>query len=350
MNKGKKFLQVLLLLIAFIVVFMLGGLIVLKIKEDEVKQPVTPDVKIEESNYIEKFDLTEMLTSYKNISYNSHTELDGIKMYGLESLNINKISVENGRLKYYTKDLEYTDNNLYGVKYIEMASDDKTYTELLVYTNNGVYYYNTNGESEIIDEEARKEYFKETNEKAIYYKNENTLNLNFIKVYNSYNITGITTKIKEDKSYFVIKTYSDVYTLDYNKATKHGINMVTQVSIGNKLLVPSTKIGEIGKDNKLIVNYDLSLKNNEVLKYQDETIKIYYAYLTKDAYYFVDENNNIYTLKLIDFNTNSINKYNKKDVEKVSYEEEKTYQGEVITSVKQYLKVLYKDGTNEEIL
>ena len=72
------------------------------------------------------------------------------------------------------------------------------------------------------------------------------------------------------------------------------------------------------------------------------------VYLTKEAYYFV-YNEDIYILKLSNFDNEKVEKYNKKEVEKISLDEEKTYQGDVITSVNQYLKILYKDGSSEEI-
>lgn len=346
---NKKIIQVLLLLFAFIVVFLLGGLIVLKIKDEKPNNKNNETIK-EESNYIEEYNLNNLYDSYKDIKFNSNTSLENITLYGLESLGINKILVENGKLKYYSNDKEYISNNLYDVKYIELATDNKNYTELLVYTSYGVYYYNTNGLSSVVDEIAKNEYFKEKQEKAVYYLENDVLNLSFVKLYNSGNIIGISTKESDNVSYFVVKTYTDTYTLNYIKQTKYGIDMVTQVYIGNKLFNNDTIIGYIGKDKKLTVNYDLSLKNNEILKADGNVLNANIAYLTKDAYYFVTNNNDIYILKLSDFDNNIISKYNTKDVESVSKEEEKTYQGSVVTSVKQYIKIIYKDGSNEEVL
>ena len=347
---NKKIVQILLLLFAFIVVFLLGGLIVLKIKDDKTKDPKNNENIKEESNYIEEYSLTSLYDSYKDIKFNSNTSLDNITLYGLESLGINKIAIENGKLKYYSNDKEYISNNLYDVKYIELATDNKNYTELLIYTSYGVYYYNTNGLSSVVDEAAKNEYFKEKKEKAVYYLENDILNLSFVKLYNSGNIIGISKKENDDNSYFVVKTYSDIYKLNYIKQTKYGIDMVTQVYLGDKLFSNDTIIGKIGKDKKLTVKYDLSLMNNEILKVNDNILNVNIAYLTKDSYYFITNNNDIYVLKLSDFDKNIVSKYNTKDVESISKEEEKTYQGSVVTSVKQYIKVIYKDGSNEEIL
>ena len=226
---NKKIVQILLLLFAFIVVFLLGGLIVLKIKDDKTKDPKNDEIIKEESNYIEEYSLTSLYDSYKDIKFNSNKSLDNITLYGLESLGINKIAIENGKLKYYSNDKEYISNNLYDVKYIELATDNKNYTELLVYTSYGVYYYNTNGLSSVVDEAAKNEYFKEKEEKAVYYLENDKLNLSFVKLYNSSNIIGISKKENDDNSYFVVKTYSDIYKLNYIKQTKYGIDMVTQV-------------------------------------------------------------------------------------------------------------------------
>lgn len=351
MNKKKKIYQVLLLLFAFIVVFLLGGLIVLKIKDDKKDTPKGNNggnpVK-ETSNYIEEFDIETMLKKYKEISFNSNTTIEDIKLYGLESLEINKISIENGKIKYYSNDKEYTSNNLSNVKYIEYASDNKTYSEILVYASNGVYYFNTNGNAEIVDEEAYSEYFKDNKEKAFYSLEDNVLNLSYTKVSNSNIINGISTIKEEEKSYFVVKTSSNTYVLDYETSTKHGIKVISTISIGDKISEYVSSIGEIGKDKKLKVNYDLSLTNKEKLKYDDKILYPEKVYLTKEAYYFV-YNEDIYILKLSNFDNDEVEKYNKKEVEKISLDEEKTYQGDVITSVNQYLKILYKDGSSEEI-
>ena len=340
-----KMCKVILLLVAFIVVFLLGGLIVLKFK-DEPKKNNKPTNNVElENNYIEEYDIKEMLKQYKDIEFNTNTVLEDVKLYGFNRLDINKIAVENGKLKYYTSDKTYTANNLYNVKYIDLATDNKTYSELLVYTSYGTYYFNTNGASNIVSEEEYNSNFKDGN-KALYTLNDNILNLSFIKVNSSY-ITGIKSIKENDKSYFVVKT-SDTYLLDYTKSVKYGLEMITSVNIGQKLKDYIT-LGEIGKDKKLKVNYDLSLTNNEVLKYEDNILYIDKAYLTKDAYYF-ESNNNLYKMLLSDFDNNKIIKYNTKEIEKISLDEEKTYQGDVITSTKQFIKVLYKDGTNEEIM
>ena len=352
MNKRKKIYQMLLLLFAFVVVFLLGGLIVLKIKEDEKPKTQEPKKNTpikEENNYIDEYILEDMLKVYKNIDFNSNTSIENIKLYGLESLNINKISVENGKLKYYSDDKEYQSNNLSGVKYIEYATDDETYSEILVYTLNGIYYFNTNGNAEIVDEDAYKNKFKETEEKALYNLDNDKLNLTFIKSTNTYSVNGIGTLSDNGVTYFVVRTSLNTYVLDYTKTTKFGVKMVTSVTLGKKLSDYLSNIGTIGKDKKIYVNYDLSLKTNEVLKYEDNILYPKTVYLSKDAYYFILDNNDIYELKLSDFEDNKIIKYNTKEVEKISLEEEKTYQGETITSVKQYLKVLYKDGNIEEI-
>ena len=351
MNKKKKIYQVLLLLFAFIVVFLLGGLIVLKIKDDKKEDPKGNNggnPVQEPSNYVEEFDIEAMLKKYKEISFNNKTTIEDIKLYGLESLGINKISVENGKLKYFSDDLEYTSNSLSNVKYIEYASDNKTYSELLVYTLYGVYYFNTNGSSEIVDEEAYKEFFEDKTEKAFYSLEDKVLNLSFVKVSNSSTITGISTIEDEEKSYFVVKTYSNNYVLDYETSTKHGIKVITTVSIGDKISDYVSTVGEIGKDKKLKVNYDLSLTNKEKLTYDEKVLYPEKVYLTKDEYYFIYDNN-IYTLELSNFDKDEVEKYNKKEIEKISLDEEKTYQGDVITSVNQYLKILYKDGSSEEI-
>ncbi len=340
---NKKVYQIILLVFAFIVVFLLGGLIVLKIKDKPLKKETTT-VKQAENNYIEEYDLEELVKPYKNIEFNSKTVIEDIKLYGFDKLEINKIAVENGRLKYYTDDKTYTANNLYNVKYVEYASDNKTYSELLVYTLYGTYYFNTNGNSSIVDEDAYKLHFKDTNEKTFYTLDGSILNFTFNKVDAS--ITGIASLKDNDKTYFVVKTYSDTYLLNYKKTTKYGLDAITSVSLGTKLK-DYVELGEIGKDKKLTINYDLSLKSNDVLKYEDEILYLNKVYLSKDSFYFV--NDNIYVLKLTDFDSNKITKYNTKEIEKVSLDEEKTYQGEVITSINQYIKILYKDGSTEEI-
>ena len=346
---NKKIFKVLLLLLAFVVVFLLGGLIVLKMKDTpkenkDNNKPINNNV--EENNYVEEYDLSLLIKPYKEISYNSNTTLDNIKLYGLDELDINKISIENGKLKFYSNDKTYTSNNLYNIKYIELITDDKTYTELLVYTLYGTYYYNTNGNEEIVDNDAYSNHFKNET-KAIYTLNNDVLNLSFTKV-NSVNITGISKMKVNGKDEFVVKLNGIAYLLKYTRTTKYGINMITSINISTKLLDSISDI-EIGKDKKMIVNYDLSLKNNEVLKYDDKILHINKVYLTKDSYYLVDDEN-IYQLKLSDFENNKITKYNTKEIEKVTIEEEKTYQGEVITSTKQYIKVLYKDSSIEEIM
>lgn len=350
MNK-RKIYQVLLLLFAFIVAFLLGGLIVLKIKDDEKnKKPNSNDTPIkEESNYIEEYSLEEMAKVYKNISFNSNTTIEDIKLYGLESLNINKISVVNGKLRYYSDDKEYQQTNLSYIKYIEYATDNETYSEILLYTTYGLYYFNTNGNADIVDEDAYNSKFGENEEKALYSLNDSKLNLEFIKVSTTYNINGIGKINKDNLSYFVVKTNVNTYVLNYVKTKKYGLDLITSVNVGQKLSESISSIGKIGKDKKLSVNYDLSLTNNEVLKYEDNIIYPKVVYLSQNSYYFVLENNDIYELKLTDFEDNKVTKYNTKEVEKISLDEEKTYQGETITSVKQYLKVLYKDGNSEEI-
>ena len=347
---NKKIIKVLLLLFAFIVVFLLGGLIVLKIKDTPKENNNNNNKQIPknevENNYVDEYDINDLLKPYKEISYNSNTLIENIKLYGIDEVDINKVSVQNGRLKFYANDKEYIANNIYNVKSVELITDNETYTELLVYTLYGTYYYNTNGNEEIIDQDAYESKFTNGG-KALYTLQNNILNLNFIKV-NSVNIVGISKLELNGKEEFIVKIYNNAYLLKYTKTTRFGVNMVTSVLISDKLMDSMPNI-EIGKDKKFTVNYDLSLKNSELLKYEDKVLYIDKAYLTKDSYYLIS-NNNIYQLKLKDFDNNIITKYNNKEIEKITLEEEKTYQGEVITSTKQYIKILYKDGNIEEIM
>lgn len=352
-NEGKiRISQLILLILAFLVVFLLGGLIVLKIKDkDNSKNTIV--VNKEENNYVEEYDTIKLLNTFKDISYNENTSFDNVTLYGLESLSIDKIEVSDGRIKYYSKNIEYTDTNLYGVKYIEIAGDNKTYTEILVYTSYGIYYYNTNGNVKIINEELRNEYFKDSKENALYTKTDDTLNLKYIKLTNTWYVNGISTKksIDENYTYFVVNNSNDNYLLDYTKTESNGIEMITSVKLGDKLS-NIDYIYEIGKDKKLYLNYDLSLmdENKDLLIYEEEIIKPNKVFLTKDAYYFLTNDNNLYELLLKDFNINKIKKYGSETIEKVSLDEEKTYQGDKIKSVKQYIKIEYIDGNIEEIL
>lgn len=349
----KKGIKAILILLACLLLGLIIALFVLK--NNHVIENIDDNEVVDNNNYIDEYEINNKLFSLDSIEFNKNTSLEDIKLYGLESLGINKIEIEDGHIKYSTSDKEYYDKTFKSAKYIEYASDFKTYSELLIYTSNGIYYFNTNGNSKVIDEEAKNLYF-ESDEKAIYDLDDDSLELDFIKLTNASKVVGISAIKNIDYNennytYFVLNTSSGIYTLDYSKEEKHGIEMITSVKLGRLLTDTLDYIYYIGKNKKLLVNKNLTIKNtnNEVYMIEDKELLPSKIYETKDAYYFV-EGLNIYKLLYEDYDNINLVKYNEKEIEKISLEEEKTYQGEEITSIKQYIKISYADGDKDEIL
>jgi len=359
-NKGSIIIkQIFLIFINIIIAGLICMLIILKLKSNN-EDPINnePLEEKDKNNYVELYDLKEEIKKYQEIEFNKKTVINDITLYGLESLKINKIGIENGKIKYYTSDNKtYIDNYLgYNVKYIEYSNKCDEYSELLIYTTGGVYYYNTNGNPEIVDQTLAESYYKNSKEYAKYVLNGNYLNLNFIKLTDGYKVTGIATlnEVNYDSecksTYFVVKTTTGVLKLNYIKTTSNGINIISSVKLGNSLAKTIDYISYIKNEKPLFINYDLSVKDKEGAIFTDlgKTIIASKIFVTKDSYYIVSTTNDIYKLSIKE--NNEIKKYNEKEVEKVILEEERSYQGQSMLFIKQYIKIIYIDGTTEEIL
>lgn len=364
-NSGKANVkQIILIILMIIIMAMICTLVVLKIKDNNKKQDIDNDKPIikDNNNYVELVNLTEELKKFKEIKYNEKTVIEDVTLYGLESLKINKIAIENGKIKYYAEDDKvYIDNSLssYTAKYIEYTNHCDKYSEILVSTSNGLYYFNTNGNPEIVDETAKKTYYGNKKEFADYIIKDNNLSLNYTRVSSSSKATGISTVKHVDGkdtcsyNYLIVNSSNGPLILNYTKEKKNGLNIISSLKVGDSLYNNIDYISYLNKgEYPLYINYDLSIKNseNEVIKdIEENKITVDKIFSTKDAYYIVSNNKNVYKLLFSDPKI-VLEKHNTKEIEKIDLEEEKTYQGETITSIKQYIKIIYTDGTKEEIL